>query len=211
MSKRGDTVDKFISNHKTRVQRANEYVRKSPERISIFDREAIVEFYLLEDIERLYKYRQDRVAERLPETEEGRIYRELQYEKLGYLLCMLKACIEVMQGKIQEGEFSDVWKAIHEHALMMAAGREKYLNQLISLVEEMLKDIDETTLEIARNRKEQGEFIKELRDHDINVRKYYDLPANEDSCEHINDVAQAADATVPNDANKSRLDPNTNT
>ena len=89
---------KFISSHRSRVKRAEEYRKNSPEKISIFDREAFVEFFLLEDIERLYTYRYQKVKNKKKETREGAFYQKKQLEKIHYLLYMLKKCIEIMEG-----------------------------------------------------------------------------------------------------------------
>ena len=52
---------KTIRSHRARVRQANEALKNDPklskERISIVDREALVEFYLLEDIVDLYQVR----------------------------------------------------------------------------------------------------------------------------------------------------------
>lgn len=62
---------KFITSHRDRVQRAIKLISNLSEHISIFDREAFVEFFLLEDIERLYRSRYQKVKGRNPTTREG--------------------------------------------------------------------------------------------------------------------------------------------
>ena len=62
---------KFITSHRVRVARANELINQLPERISIIDREAYVEFFLLEDIVRLYEYRLNQERKKNVETKAG--------------------------------------------------------------------------------------------------------------------------------------------
>lgn len=171
---------KFITSHRFRVKRAEEIRKKSREKISIFDREAFVEWFLLEDIERLYTYRRDKakLEATRTETRQGTFYRKKQCEKMGYLLYMLKQCIEIMQGKLDEGAYADVWRAIHEHQLMVAAGNIKHLDTLISLTETMLKEVDADALKLAKKKLAGDEFMDELEAHDANVRSYYGLPSD---------------------------------
>jgi hypothetical protein len=202
-------AEKIIRSHRARVKQANEYIKNSSERISIFDREAFVEFFLLEDIERLYKIRQSKVSSRKPETKEGIFYQKKQREKIAYLLYMLKSCIEIMFGKISEGRYSDVWKAIHEHALMVAAGREKYLDQLISLTEGMLEEVDKAAFKYSQKMHDKGIFLTALEKTDEDLRTLEGLPSDEEGIGYINDVINPDEAVTPNEKPESRLKPNT--
>lgn len=166
---------KFITSHAERVKRAQRLIDQMPERISIFDREAFVEFFLLEDIERLYRYRYQKVESRKPITPEGIFAQKKQLEKMHYLIYMLVKCIEIMHGKLDEGAYSDVWKAIPEHQLKMTANNFKYLDRLIEITEDMLNDVSKEALALARKMKEQDEFMNDLEIHDANARSYYNI------------------------------------
>ncbi len=181
---------KFITSHKERVARAKRLIDQLPEKISIFDREAFVEFFLLEDIERLYRYRYDKVKSKDKITPEGRFFQKKQLEKIHYLIYMLDRCIEVMEGKIDDGAYSDVWKAIHEHQLMVAAGNLKYLDKLVEMTEGMLRDVDNEALVLAQKMLDAEEFMNDLEAHDANVRRLKGIPEYQE----INDVIDPADA-----------------
>ncbi len=196
---------KFITSHRERVERAKRLIEPLPEHISIFDREAFVEFFLLEDIERLYRYRYEKVKSRNPTTREGIFSQKKQLEKMHYLIYMLTSCIEVLNGKIDVGAYSDVWKAIHEHQLKVAAGNMKYLDQLVKMTESMLKDVDEEALDAAHKMLEAGEFMNELEAHDANVRSLRGIPEYEE----VNVVIDPADADKSN-KNSTKYKPDLN-
>ncbi len=196
---------KFITSHRYRVQRANALIRRLGEQVSIFDREAFVEFFLLEDIDRLYRSRYQKVKDRDPATREGIFFQKKQLEKMHYLIYMLTACIEVLNMKIDVGSYSDVWKAIHEHQLMVAAGNMKYLDNLVKMTEIMLKDVDEEALEVARKMLERGEFMNDLEAHDANVRTLRGIPEYVES----NDVIDPMDVAKYN-RNSEKHKPNIN-
>lgn len=194
----------YIRSHRSRVKAAQAIIPSLPEKISIFDREAFVEFFLLEDIEKLYTYRYKKVQNKKKETREGAFYQKKQLEKIHYLLYMLKKCIEVMEGKIDDGAYSDVWKAIHEHQLMVAAGNLKYLDNLVSLIETMLGDIDKEALELAKKKRDADEFMDELEDHDANARRVYGLPSESE----IEEVIEEVEVAIPD--SKKNNKPNIN-
>lgn len=93
---------------------------------------------------------------------------------------MLTGCIEVFNMKIDAGSYSDVWKAIHEHQLRVAAGNMKYLDQLVKMTESMLKEVDEEALEAAQKMLDAGEFMNDLEAHDANVRSLRGIPEYEE-------------------------------
>lgn len=196
---------KFITSHKERIARAKRIIDQLPENISIFDREAFVEFFLLEDIERLYRFRYQKVKEQHPKTREGIFFQKKQLEKIHYLIYMLTGCIEVFNMKIDVGAYSDVWKAIHEHQIRVAAGNMKYLDQLVKMTEFMLKEVDEEALDIARKMLEKGEFMNELEAHDANVRSLRGIPEYEE----VNDVINPADMEKINE-NSTKYKPDLN-
>lgn len=195
----------FITSHRYRVQRANELISRLPEKISIFDREAFVEFFLLEDIERLYRFRYEKVKSRHPKTPEGIFFQKKQLEKVHYLIHMLTGCIEVFNMKIDAGSYADVWKAIHEHQLKVAAGNMKYLDQLVKMTESMLKEVDEEALDLARKMLERGEFMSDLEAHDSNVRSLRGIPEYEET----NDVIAPVDVEKSN-KNSTKYKPDLN-
>lgn len=201
-------AEKTIRSHRDRVKQANyiighdEYFKKL--RISIFDREAFVEFFLVEDIEKLYCdiYRSVKAQKR--ETREGIFYQKKQLEKIHYLIYMLKKCSEIMIGKIYDGAYSDVWKAIHERQLMTAAGKPKYLDSLIALTETMLQEVDDNALGLAKKMLAGNEFMDDLETHDANVRSHFGI----ESSDEIDAILDPIDVEIPNSRSKSKIIPN---
>lgn len=197
-------AEKTIRSHRERVRHANYIIKEDAffrrMRISIFDREAFVEFFLLEDLLRHYKIIYDDISSKRKETREGKFHQEKQLEKIRYAIYMLKKCIEIMQDKLSSGAFSEVWKAIREHQLMVAAGKLKYLDNLVKLIEEMLKEVDAEALEAARKKLAANEFMDDLENHDKNVRSYYGL----ESESTINEIVKPMDDDVKEDSKESK-------
>ena len=127
-----------IRSHAERVKKANEYVKKfraEGKSINIFDREAIVEYLLLED---LCNYAKDNVVEL--SSKGGRLAASTKAREYAALAKGLQTLTEVVYLKIQNGEYSSVWKMIPEHILMKMARSQKYLTQFIAIVTDMLKE-----------------------------------------------------------------------
>lgn len=179
---------KFITSHTERLRRAKEYASRFPVKLSRFDLEAFVEFYLVEDIRRLYEYRHTVVKSRKKTTREGVFYQKKQLEKINYLIYMLDKCLDVLEGKLDDGAYSDVWRAIREHQLKVAAGNLTYLDELIKLTEGMLKEVDDEALLLAQKMLGGNEFMEELEAHDANARKVMGIP--EDYGVEVNTVVE---------------------
>lgn len=138
-----------IRSHAERVKKANEYVKKfraEGKSINIFDREAIVEYLLLED---LCNYAKDNVVEmraivegkgKKLSSKGGRLAASTKAREYAALAKGLQTLTEVVYLKIQNGEYSSVWKMIPEHILMKMARSQKYLMQFIAIVTDMLKE-----------------------------------------------------------------------
>jgi len=140
-------MEKILTSHRTRVKRANEYVKNSPVRISIINREAIVEFYLLEDIVRLYEYRLEKEKRLVAKTEAGKMAKESNINKFNAIIKLFNSAIETSTSMINSGLFAPIYRAIPEHALYIAAGQIKYLPQLKELAIGIVKDLSAEELE----------------------------------------------------------------
>lgn len=200
-------ADKTIRSHRARAKQANHVLKYdeyfSTVRVSIFDREAFVEFLLLEDVRDHYINTYKYVKSQKKETREGAFYRKRQLETIHYLIYMLNKCIEIMHGKLSSGAYSDVWKAIHERQIMVAAKNIKYLNDLVGIVEVMLKDVDSEALELAKSKRVAEEFMDDLEIHDANVRTHFGLDADT-----IDDVVEPEDVTSALGEYDSKVKPN---
>ncbi len=198
---------KFITSHRSRVKRANEARARSPEKISIFDREAYVEFYLLEDIVRLYKYRLEREQKKVVETRPGRIAKERNIRKFMAIINVFTAAAEIAWGEIDSGNYSLVWKSIPESALMLAANSVKHLPRLCSIGTALLKVLSDESLSAEQSVVEFDEAMDRLEDHEANVRTVKGLPSPaevEAIIREANSVIAEAEAFGKS---KTRVDP----
>ncbi len=198
---------KFITSHRSRVKRAEEARKKSPEKISIFDREAYVEFYLLEDIVRLYEYRLDLEKKKQVETRAGEMTKKRNMEKFAAVINIFKSAIEIAWGEINSGNYKAVWSAIHEHALMIAANSLKYLPELRDLAVKLIRALSNDALEATQQSVLFDESLDDVENHESNVRRVKGLP----SAEEIDEVIRAIEIAIPDDKyNKTKPNPNIN-
>lgn len=196
-------MQKFITSHRFRVKRAEEARKNSPEKISIFDREAFVEFYLLEDIVRLYEYRLEMEKKKNVETRAGEMAKRRNIEKFTALINIFKSAIEIAWGEITSGNYKAVWKAIPEHALMVAANSLKYLPELRDLAVRLLKTLSEEALEAVGQNVAFDESLDDIEAHDANVRTVRGLP----SAVEINEIIRAVEVAIPYDVTSKKSKP----
>ncbi len=142
--------EKIIRSHRERVRQANYMLKTNPgyknECISIIDREAFVEFYLLEDIVKLYNVRLKEEKERVIQVQIDEKDKIQNIENFTAIINIFNAAIIAARSFINSGDYKKVWKAIHEHALMAAANSVKNLPELKELAIELLRELssDET-------------------------------------------------------------------
>lgn len=191
----------YITSHRFRVKRAEAYRKESPEKISIFDREALVEFFLLEDVVRLYEFRLKNEKQKVVNTRAGQKATNLNLEKFTAILKIFKAAIEVAWAEITSGNYSSVWKAIPEHALMKAAGSVKYLPELREIAVNLLKSLSSDALNASLQNKMLDSALDELEDHETNVRRVRDIP----STEEIEEIIKAVEIAIPDKKKNTNL------
>ncbi len=86
------------------------------------DKEAIVEYLLLEDIKAEYCRRLDRYKESTElTTEAGRLARESNINRFTYIIHALTIAIETSMESIHAGEYTKVRRAIKERLLQRKA------------------------------------------------------------------------------------------
>ncbi len=201
---------KFIRSHRARVKQANETLRNNPryrgERISIVDREAFVEFYLLEDIVKLYNIRLREEQAYVPQGRADEKGKRQNIEKFSAIIAVFNAAIGAARSAINSADYKKVWKAIHEGALMAAANSVRSLPELKSLAIELLRELSEDMVVAVDVSHELDEDLDDLDAHEENVRRVKDLPPTMDE---IEEVIRAAEAAIPDRKKTSRLDPNT--
>ena len=197
---------KFITSHRSRVKRAEEARKNSPEKISIFDREAFVEFYLLEDIVRLYEYRLDLEQKKKVETRAGEMAKKRNIEKFAAIVTIFKSAIEIAWGEITAGNYKAVWSSIPERALMVAANSLKYLPELRDLAVKLLRALSNDALEATQQSVLFDESLDEIEDHESNVRRVKGLP----SATEIDEIIRAVEVAIPDDKKTEKNKPNLN-
>ncbi len=203
-------AEKVIRSHRARVKQANETLKNNPrfkrERISIIDREAFVEFFLLEDIVKLYNIRLREEKAYIPRGRADEKGRQQNIEKFSAIIDVFNAAIGAARSAINSGDYKRVWKAIHEGALMATANSVRNLPELKRLAIDLLRELSSDmtySLDVSR---ELEEDLDDLDAHEQNVRKVKNLPPTMDE---IEEVIRAAEAAIPDRNRNSRIDPNT--
>lgn len=199
----------IIRSHKARVKQANDTLKTNPrymnERISIFDREAFVEFYLLEDIERLYRMRLANEEAYVPQGRADERGRTANIARFKAIISLFQSAIGACRAAISAGLYKAVWKAIPERALMVAANSVKRLPVLREIASDILRDLykDETFVELLVKGMEE-----DLDDYDINdknTREYYQLPTQDE----IDEIIRSAEEIIPDKKRNNKVNPNT--
>lgn len=197
---------KFITSHRSRVKRAEKYREESPEKISKFrDREALVEFYLLEDIVRLYQYRLELEQKKDVKTRAGEMTKLRNVEKFAAIINIFESAIEIAWGEITSGNYKVVRQAIHERDLMIAANTLKRLPELRALAVKLLRELSSNAMEATEQVVLFDEELDEIEDHEANVRRVKGLP----SADEIDEIIRAVEMAIP-DVQKSGNKPNPN-
>lgn len=196
----------YITSHRARVKKANEALKDWDEKVSLFDREAFVEFYLLEDIVRLYEHRIKKEELKVVETRAGKMSKERNLTKYAALIRIFKSAIEVAWGQIDSGNYKPVWKAIHEGALMSAAGNLKNLPEMRDLSVELLRELSKEAMSASREELALDEGLDDIEAHEANVARMTNIPTPSEIEEIIAEVERAIPDTKPN----SRLNPKPN-
>ncbi|MCM1130162.1 MAG: hypothetical protein NC310_06900 [Roseburia sp.] len=159
-----------------------------------------MEFYLLEDVVRLYEYRLKNEKQKIVDTVAGKKAKNLNLEKFTAIINIFKAAIEVAWAEITSGNYSSVWKAIPEHALMKAAGSTKYLPELKAIAVDLLKALSNDSLNATLQNQMLDSALAELEDHEANVRRVKGIP----STEEIEEIIKAVELIIP-DKKKTNL------
>lgn len=184
---------KLITSHRSRVKRAKMHVENSPEHISIFDREALVEFYLLEDVVRLCEWRMKKENEKIVTTRGGEMSHKLHLEQLTAIINIFKTIIEIAESEIIAGNYKAVWSSIPESALMKAAGKVQYLPQLRALATKMLRSLSSEAITATAEGEALNDDIDAIEAHDKNVRKVKGLPSSTE----IDELIRAVEIAIP--------------
>lgn len=202
-------VEKTIRSHSARVKQANKTLKENPrykyERISKIDREAFVEFYLLEDIVKLYNRRLKEEQAYIPQGRADEKGKKTNIAKFSAIIDVFNAAIGAARSAINSGDYKKVWKAIHEGPLMLAANSVKNLPELRKMAIELLRELSSDMIVAVAESHELDEDLDDLDAHEDNVRTVKGLPPTMDE---IEEVIRAAEEAIPDRKRNSRLEPN---
>lgn len=172
----------IVRSHRQRVKDANNYVKtQQNEKINRIDREAIVEFFLLEDIDRLYDYRLHRLTERsrIIGSRAGEMAQSSNIMRLNALKNLISAAIDVAGSFIYTGQYKPVWQAIPEHALMASVKNNnnniKYLVKQKEIVIELLRSLSDAALLAQAESQKMDESLDEIERHEKNAASVYGI------------------------------------
>ncbi|MBR6071812.1 MAG: hypothetical protein IKP77_03145 [Acholeplasmatales bacterium] len=194
-------TEKIITSHAFRVKRAKEYVKNSPDKISIFDREAIVEFYLLEDVVELFEYRYNNESKKTATTRGGEMAHQRNLKRYELLTKLYTQTAEIARALIDSGEYKIVWKSIPEGNLMKAAKSIKNVAIVKEIGIDLLKELSDEALELERMSIEVEEQLDDLERHESNVRLVRGIPTQEE----ISNLISEVEAVMPSKDKKINL------
>ena len=174
-----------IRSHMERVKAAKAHISSNGIKCSIFDREAFVEFFLLEDIERVYQDKYNKGKERqesgtTTRSKLGKKANELNVQKFFAIKELFKNIVEVTVEQLYAENYKLVWKSIPEHALMRAANSTKYLSDLKDMAKDLIKNILDEAIVAVENLMGIDDIEEYIEIHEGNVRKIKDLPDTEE-------------------------------
>ena len=166
------TQKKIIRSHGARRKAADTYIKtqKVGERINLIDREAFIEAYLLDDIVNLYKIRLAKEVAKKPSTDAGKMSQERTIKKFQSLIHLFTSAAEVASDLLDNGCYTPVWRAIHEHALMSAANNLKYIDKLKDFAIDLLTILSDDANKAGLCDKSLAQALQELENHEANVQ-----------------------------------------
>lgn len=189
-------MEKIITSHRYRVKRANETIKEWPIKVSIFDREAFVEFYLLWDIIELYEHLIKVQKAKQPATARGEESKARTLELLNATLTVFKTAADICEDQLYLGHFKNVWASINEHALMHAAGSNRNLSVTAKLAIKLLKDIYGEAADATKTVCDMDDEAEQNKKHDANVRTVRGIPSREEIDAIIADVEDGIDSNT---------------
>ena len=199
--------EKIIRSHGARVKEAQRLIKMRGERISVFDREAFVEFLLLEDIERLYEARLAREKERIPTTRAGEMAQKRNIAKFNAVLNLFRSAADVARALIDDGHYAEVWRSIPEYPLTKAAGSTKNLRVLREMATKLLRDLYQEAVDALEEQEMLDEELDAIESHDANLRNLRGLPSAESIEALIRDVTEVIPDAETAKAGKSKAKP----
>lgn len=193
---------KILRSHMERVKWAKEIWSKMGERGSIFDREALVEYGLLLDIEELYKKRLREEEEYEAQSRVDRMGKRQNLNRFNAFVNIFEAAVSAARAAIKAGNYKMVRKAIHERKLMAAANSTKRLSEMGEMAIELLRALSADSLFAEKVDKEINEGLDDLEIHEKNVRDMQGIPQY--SPEDIESIISAVEAVIQADGSEKK-------
>ncbi|MGN0796853.1 MAG: hypothetical protein ACI4M5_01450 [Christensenellales bacterium] len=177
-----------IRNHKERKEAAECFLRNN--RITYYQREAYIEFFLIEDIYNLYTYRLKISHLRYQKEKDAynrHIY-SLSLQQFCALLDILKKNMILLEAMIQRGEYKVVEKSIPEHKLMRMAANVKNLHKLAELASKLHKRMSEETLKYIVVDDDLRKVLADEKSHFENSKIVKGLMSDEETLNMVDDL-----------------------
>lgn len=167
--------DVIIRSHRQRVTDANWIINNVPryrkEKINIIQREAFVEFLLLEDIVELYTQRKKEEEKvRDNSTRYERRAAEENIARFSAVINIFEAAVGVAKALINSGRYLEVSGAIPEYSLMWSINGNKKLAYIRDLAIELLKRLSNSAMEAQQISNSVDENLIDLENHEKNVK-----------------------------------------
>ena len=190
----------IIHSHRARIAEAKDWIRREGLRCSIFDREALVEFLLLEQVKaelehRMIRFKSDYVT---AESQLGKNALEGKMVTTENTIKILTSVIEVLKAFIYDEQYSLVWKVIPEHVLMKAATNTKRIKELLFVVTAIGDDTYDKALEVEGVRKFGENVATESKEEFDAKRKSQDDVLNKQSPSDIEESLKGLKKTLEN-------------
>lgn len=190
----------IIHSHRARIAEAKDWIRREGLRCSIFDREALVEFLLLEQVKaelehRMIRFKSDYVT---AESQLGKNALEGKMVTTENTIKILTSVIEVLKAFIYDEQYSLVWKVIPEHVLMKAATNTKRIKELLFVVTAIGDDTYDKALEVEGVRKFGENVATESKEGFDAKRKSQDDVLNKQSPSDIEESLKGLKKTLEN-------------
>lgn len=190
----------IIHSHRARIAEAKDWIRRDGLRCSIFDREALVEFLLLEQVKAELEHRMIRFKSDYETAESllGKNALEGKMVTTENTIKILTSVIEVLRAFIYDEQYSLVWKVIPEHVLMKAATNTKKIKELLFVVTAIGDDTYDKALEVEGVRKFGENVATESKEEFDAKRKSQDDVLNKQSPSDIEESLKGLKKTLEN-------------
>lgn len=190
----------IIHSHRARIAEAKDWIRRDGLRCSIFDREALVEFLLLEQVKAELEHRMIRFKSDYETAESllGKNALEGKMVTTENTIKILTSVIELLRAFIYDGEYSLVWKVIPEHVLMKAATNTKKIEELLFVVTAIGDDTYAKALDVEGVRKFGENVATKSKEEFDAKRKSQDDVLNKQSPSDIEESLKGLKKTLEN-------------